>query len=56
VPEWARVQYPYATPECIAARLARALSQSVDYRPVEADGARRAAARIAALVQPPASG
>lgn len=47
VPEWARIQFPEADPELIASRLAQVLSEPVSYRPVEADGARRVAERIA---------
>lgn len=50
VPSWARVTYKDATPENLAARVTRLLSEPTTYRPVEAGGARRAAERIAALL------
>ena len=37
-------------PEVIAAAIAQEIGRDVDYRPVEADGARRAAQRIAEML------
>jgi pimeloyl-ACP methyl ester carboxylesterase len=39
------------TPETIAAAIAETIGQTVDYRPVESDGAARAAALIASLLE-----
>jgi hypothetical protein len=39
-----------STPETIAAAIAAELGRELDYRPVETDGARRAAERIAELL------
>jgi predicted glycosyltransferase len=50
VPEWARIPYAEASAETIAARLVQALATPVNYCPVEADGAHRAAQQIAALL------
>ena len=50
VPDWARVPFAEASAATIAERLARAIATPVRYRPVEADGARRAAQEIAALL------
>jgi pimeloyl-ACP methyl ester carboxylesterase/predicted glycosyltransferase len=44
------MDYATATPEVIADAVAAELSRKIDYRPVETDGAARAAARIAELV------
>ena len=44
------MDYATATPEIIATALAEELAKPVSYRPVETDGAARAAARIAELV------
>jgi UDP:flavonoid glycosyltransferase YjiC (YdhE family) len=45
-----RMDYATATPEVIADAIAAELGRSVDYRPVETDGATRAASLIAQLV------
>jgi pimeloyl-ACP methyl ester carboxylesterase/predicted glycosyltransferase len=45
-----RMDFDRATPEVIAAAIAEELGCDVDYRPVETDGARRAAQRIAELL------
>jgi hypothetical protein len=37
-------------PETIAAAIAEEIGREVDYRPVETDGARRAATRIAEML------
>ncbi len=50
VPDWARVPFGEASAATIAERLARALATPVGYRPIEADGADRAAQVIAALL------
>jgi pimeloyl-ACP methyl ester carboxylesterase/predicted glycosyltransferase len=55
VPSWARMQYSESSPETIAQRLVKALREPVCYQPVEAGGARRAAEKIAELIQHPAS-
>jgi pimeloyl-ACP methyl ester carboxylesterase/predicted glycosyltransferase len=55
VPDWAKIQFPDATPELITSRMRRALVEPTRYRPIEADGARRVAERIASLVTRPAS-
>ena len=44
------MDYETATPEVIAAAIAAELKRSVNYVPVETDGAARAAARIAELL------
>ena len=44
------MDYATATPEAIAAVIAEELRRTIDYKPVETDGAARAAARIAELV------
>ena len=44
------MEYETSTPEVIAAAIAEELDRSVRYRPVEADGAAQAAARIAELL------
>jgi predicted glycosyltransferase len=44
------MDYATATPELIAAAIASELKRPVNYRPVETDGAARAAARIAELL------
>jgi UDP:flavonoid glycosyltransferase YjiC (YdhE family) len=45
-----RMEFATATPEVIAAAIAVELGRTVDYRPVETDGAARAASLIAQLV------
>jgi pimeloyl-ACP methyl ester carboxylesterase/predicted glycosyltransferase len=45
-----RMDYATATPEVIAGAIAEELDRPVDYRPVEADGAARAAGLIAELL------
>jgi UDP-N-acetylglucosamine:LPS N-acetylglucosamine transferase len=45
-----RMDYATATPEAVAAAIAEELDRPVGYRPVEGDGAARAAALIAALL------
>jgi hypothetical protein len=45
-----RMEFATATPEVIAAAVAVELGRTVDYRPVETDGAARAANLIAQLV------
>jgi predicted glycosyltransferase len=45
-----RMDFDRATPDVIAAAIAEELGCDVDYRPVETDGARRAAQRIAELL------
>jgi pimeloyl-ACP methyl ester carboxylesterase/predicted glycosyltransferase len=50
VPDWARVPFAEASAEMIAERLVLALATPVQYRPVEADGAHRAAQQIATLL------
>ena len=45
-----RMDFDTATPEAIAAAIAEEIGREVDYRPVEADGAARAAALIAELL------
>ncbi|HEY7730503.1 MAG TPA: alpha/beta fold hydrolase [Gaiellaceae bacterium] len=45
-----RLDFEQETPETIAAAIAETIGQTVDYRPVEADGAARAAALIAPLL------
>jgi hypothetical protein len=44
------MDFELATPETIAEAIAQNISRAVDYRPVERDGAARAAALIAELV------
>jgi predicted glycosyltransferase len=44
------MDYAVSTPESIAQAIAQELRRPIDYRPVETDGARRAAARIAELL------
>ena len=44
------MDFDEATPEIIAAAIAEEIGRPVAYRPVEADGAARAAARIAELL------
>jgi pimeloyl-ACP methyl ester carboxylesterase len=46
-----RMDFERETPETIAAAIARTIGQTVDYRPVESDGAARAAALIAPLLE-----
>ena len=46
-----RMDFDQETPETIAAAIAETIGQEVDYRPVEADGAARAAALIAPLLE-----
>ncbi|HEV7493132.1 alpha/beta hydrolase [Baekduia sp.] len=45
-----RMDFDHATPDVIAQAIAQEIGRDVDYRPVEADGARRAAQRIAELL------
>ncbi len=45
-----RMDFDNATPEVIAAAIADEIGRDVDYRPVETDGARRAAQHIAELL------
>ena len=45
-----RMDFDESTPEVIAAVIAEEIGRPVDYRPVETDGAARAAARIAELL------
>ena len=45
-----RMDFETATPETIARAIADEIGRTVDYRPVEADGAARAAALIAELL------
>jgi pimeloyl-ACP methyl ester carboxylesterase/predicted glycosyltransferase len=45
-----RMDFDLATPEVIAAAIAEEIDREVDYVPVETDGARRAAERIAELL------
>jgi UDP:flavonoid glycosyltransferase YjiC (YdhE family) len=54
VPDWARVPFAEASATTIAERLARALASPACYRPVEPDGAARAADQIAPLLEPAA--
>jgi hypothetical protein len=44
------MDYATSTPETIAAAITEQLGRPVDYRPVETDGAARAAALIAELL------
>jgi UDP:flavonoid glycosyltransferase YjiC (YdhE family) len=44
------MDFELATPETIAEALAQEIAREVDYRPVERDGAERAAALIAQLL------
>jgi UDP:flavonoid glycosyltransferase YjiC (YdhE family) len=44
------MDFDESTPEVIAAAIATEIGRDVSYRPVEADGAARAAARIAELL------
>ena len=46
-----RMDFERETPETIAAAIAETIGQTVDYRPVESDGAARAAALIAPLLE-----
>ncbi len=46
-----RMDFEQETPETIAAAIAETVGQDVDYRPVESDGAARAAALIAPLLE-----
>ena len=46
-----RMDFERETPETIAAAIAETIGQEVDYRPVESDGAARAAALIAPLLE-----
>jgi pimeloyl-ACP methyl ester carboxylesterase/predicted glycosyltransferase len=46
-----RMDFDQATPEVIAAAIAEEIGRDVDYEPVESDGAARAAARIAEVLQ-----
>ena len=45
------MDFEQETPETIAAAIAETIGQTVDYRPVEPDGAARAAALIAPLLE-----
>jgi hypothetical protein len=45
------MDFEHETPETIAAAIAETIGQGVDYRPVESDGAARAAALIAPLLE-----
>jgi hypothetical protein len=45
------MDFDEATPEVIAAAIAGEIGRDVEYRPVETDGAERAAARIAEVLQ-----
>ena len=45
------MDFEHETPETIAAAIAETIGQEVDYRPVESDGAARAAALIAPLLE-----
>jgi hypothetical protein len=45
-----RMDFDDASPETIAAAIANEIGREVDYRPVTADGAARAAASIAELL------
>jgi predicted glycosyltransferase len=45
-----RMEFDLATPELIAEAIEEEMGREVDYRPVETDGARRAAERIAELL------
>jgi hypothetical protein len=45
------MDFEQETPDTIAAAIAETIGQSVDYRPVESDGAARAAALIAPLLE-----
>jgi UDP-N-acetylglucosamine:LPS N-acetylglucosamine transferase len=45
-----RMDYATATPETIAEAIAAEIRRAVDYRPVETDGAARAAALLAELL------
>ena len=44
------MDFAAATPEVIAAAIAEEIGREVDYRPVETDGAARAASLIAELL------
>jgi hypothetical protein len=44
------MSFETSTPEVIAAAIAEEIGRPVQYRPVETDGAARAAARIAELI------
>jgi predicted glycosyltransferase len=46
-----RMDFEHETPETIAAAIAETIGRTVDYRPVESDGAARAAALIAPLLE-----
>jgi hypothetical protein len=45
------MDFEQETPDSIAASIAETIGQTVDYRPVESDGAKRAAALIAPLIE-----
>jgi predicted glycosyltransferase len=45
------MNFEHETPETIAAAIAETIGREVDYRPVESDGAARAAALIAPLLE-----
>ncbi len=44
------MDFDAATPDAIAAAVAEEIGREIDYRPVETDGAARAAGRIAELL------
>ena len=46
-----RMDYEHETPDTIATAIAETIGQTVDYQPVEPDGAARAAALIAPLLE-----
>jgi hypothetical protein len=45
------MDFETSTPESIAAAIAEEIAREVDYAPVETDGARNAATRIAEVLQ-----
>jgi hypothetical protein len=45
-----RMDFDVATPDLIADAIASEIGREVDYRPVETDGARRAAEKLAELL------
>ena len=45
-----RMDFDAATPDVIAGAIAEEIGRPVDYRPVETDGARRAAEKLAELL------
>jgi UDP-N-acetylglucosamine:LPS N-acetylglucosamine transferase len=46
-----RMDFDEATPEIVATAIAEEIGREMDYKPVETDGAARAAARIAEVLQ-----